>query len=127
MKETYAYSLSPLQEVVLTALVELGLGATDIGLWQKARQLAKSDTLVLLRVRVALQFLERIGYVYSWPVESENESDPDELHRHYRLQYGGERALAAAAGRRGPRPLSDYFHWLHRYKYMWDWYCRNWG
>jgi hypothetical protein len=108
--------LSPFEELVLTALVEAGIGANEMKIWRKVESLAGRN-ISLARVRVALRLLESEGCVYSWP----DEADRSNLNlRCCRVQLRGERALEAAGARRGDLFLSGYFHRASRFGVLWD-------
>ena len=110
--------LSPFEELVLTAAGEAGHGADKMKVMLTVQRLSQRDTIRLMRVDVALQMLEEEGCLYSW-VDDDPELGEDQP-RHYRVQLRGQRALEAAARRRGPKPLGAYFHRAGRFGIFWD-------
>ena len=114
--------LSPFEELVLTAIAEIGHGAFEAQIWSKVRDLSGRDDIAFKRVQFTLEHLQRDCCVYSW--SKDPESEPYWM-RHYRIQFRGERALEAAIERR-PRSARDYFHRASRFGILWDiWRARR--
>lgn len=113
--------LSPFEELLLTAIRELGPGAAGREVKAKAEELAQIKNVNLGRVYVTLATLEDDGCIYSWL----GPGGPERgwrSKRHFRLQLRGERALQAAIDRRGPEPLAGHFHRPSRCRILWHWF-----
>jgi hypothetical protein len=111
--------LSPFEEVVLTALLEIGPGVHHELLRHKIRILAQRDSMPCVRVCHALELLRKAGCIESWskgPVSSSQHLED----RYYRILWRGERALEAAIRRRGSPPPPGYFRRAGRFGVFWD-------
>jgi hypothetical protein len=109
--------LSPFEELVLTAVREVGPEAGEMIILCAVQKLAQRSSIPLTRVDFALRTLAMAGCLYSWTDKPEL---GDGAPRYYRVQLRGERGLEAAAQRRGSKPLGSDFHRAGRFGIVWD-------
>ena len=110
--------LSPFEELVLTAMTEVGHGAFDYQICERVRVLSGRNRIAENRIQFTLRQLERDSCVYSLP--DLPAFDKHAPLRRYRVQFRGQHALEAAVERRGNKSARDYFHRASRFGIYWD-------
>ncbi len=97
--------VSPLEEIVLMSIREVGYGATFMQIFDKVGQLGRGSSRIrLYRVEIALRALNMFGFIYSW--QDLPRPDVDWIDdRCFRIMLRGERALEAAEEHRAAEQL----------------------
>ena len=111
--------LSPFDELVLTAIAELGYGRSNAAISRKVRELSGREEISFTRVLFTLKQLEKDCCVYSWTQDARFKNPEAFGLQRYRIQNRGERALRAAIDRRG-KATPEYFYRASRFGILWD-------
>jgi DNA-binding PadR family transcriptional regulator len=91
-----AKSVGLFEQLVLTAILELGGDAYGVAIHRTVSQLAASKRIRLGAIYVTLDRLEDMGYVSSWLSDPRPERG-GRARRHYQLEAAGRRALRESA------------------------------
>ena len=111
--------LSPFEELVITALANVGNGSSNAEISREVMDLSGRQDISFKRIIATLEQLENDFCVHSWINDARFDHPEPEWLRRYRIQFRGERALNAALQRHG-RPSQQDFYRASRFGILWD-------